>query len=122
MSKQPPRRPQVFNADDPLVRPSQGATRRAKAEAAAGSSRPEMSAPETDPTENEEPATGSAAPEPAEPPAQTMAPPERPAPFGFMSAFISAVLALSSLAIGLWFSRFVSIAVARDDWLGWPLL
>jgi len=36
-----------------------------------------------------------------------------------MGAFVSAVLALSSLALGLWFSRFVSIAVARDDWIGW---
>lgn len=32
---------------------------------------------------------------------------------------VSAALALALLAAGLWFSRFVSIAVARDDWLGW---
>jgi putative membrane protein len=31
----------------------------------------------------------------------------------------SAATALASLAIGLWFVRFVSVAVARDDWIGW---
>jgi putative membrane protein len=32
---------------------------------------------------------------------------------------VSAALALAVLAAGLWFSRFVSIAVAREDWMGW---
>ncbi len=31
----------------------------------------------------------------------------------------SAMGALASIAFGLWFSRFVSVAVAREDWIGW---
>jgi putative membrane protein len=32
---------------------------------------------------------------------------------------LSAMLALAGLAASLWFTRFVSVAIARDDWLGW---
>ena len=32
---------------------------------------------------------------------------------------VSAMGALASIAFGLWFSRFVSVAVAREDWIGW---
>jgi putative membrane protein len=35
------------------------------------------------------------------------------------SVFVSAALALSSLALTLWFTRFVSITLAREDWIGW---
>ena len=31
----------------------------------------------------------------------------------------SAATALATLALGLWFVRFVSVAVSRDDWIGW---
>jgi putative membrane protein len=31
----------------------------------------------------------------------------------------SAMAALASIAFGVWFSRFVSVAVAREDWIGW---
>ena len=31
----------------------------------------------------------------------------------------SAMGALASIAFGVWFARFVSVAVAREDWLGW---
>jgi len=31
----------------------------------------------------------------------------------------SAMGALASIAFGIWFSRFVSVAVAREDWIGW---
>lgn len=33
--------------------------------------------------------------------------------------FISAMAALASLAAGLWFARFVSVALERQDWVGW---
>lgn len=33
--------------------------------------------------------------------------------------FISAGVALTSLAAGLWFTNFVSVAIAREDWVGW---
>jgi putative membrane protein len=35
------------------------------------------------------------------------------------SWLLSAMGALASIAFGLWFSRFVSVAVAREDWIGW---
>ncbi len=31
----------------------------------------------------------------------------------------SAMMALASLAAGLWFTRFVSVALQRQDWIGW---
>ena len=104
MSKSPPRRPQVFDADDPHVHSSKEGD---SAGAAQTGPTPPPHAPPPEPEPGEAPA------------AAFTAPPEKPARFGFLSAFVSATLILSSLAIGLWFSRFVSIAVARDDWLGW---
>ncbi|MFT5508858.1 MAG: putative membrane protein [Hyphomicrobiaceae bacterium] len=109
MSKQPPRKPQVFDADDPQVMPSDPAPDRAD-EASGTRHTADTAAPEA--------ATSAQSPAEEMQPS-VAAPPERPGRFGFFGAFISAVLALSSLAIGLWFSRFVSIAVARDDWIGW---
>jgi len=32
---------------------------------------------------------------------------------------LSAMLALAGLAASLWFTRFISVAMTRDDWLGW---
>lgn len=32
---------------------------------------------------------------------------------------LSAIAALASLAAGLWFARFVSVALERQDWVGW---
>jgi putative membrane protein len=32
---------------------------------------------------------------------------------------LSAMASLASLAAGLWFTRFVSVALERDDWAGW---
>lgn len=39
--------------------------------------------------------------------------------FRFGSLILSAAAALASIAAGLWFTRFVSIAVERQDWIGW---
>jgi putative membrane protein len=39
--------------------------------------------------------------------------------FRFGSILFSAICALASLAAGLWFTRFVSIALERQDWVGW---
>lgn len=111
MSKPPPRRPQVFSADDPLVRPSTGGNGPSVPETGETSAPPHAGPRDDHPEDTPAPEASSDTSPVGEPP--------RSAPFGFMSAFITAVLALSSLAIGLWFSRFVSIAVARDDWIGW---
>lgn len=35
------------------------------------------------------------------------------------SILLSAMAALASLAAGLWFTRFVSVALERQDWVGW---
>ena len=39
--------------------------------------------------------------------------------FRFGSILFSAMAALASLAFGLWFTRFVSVALERQDWIGW---
>ncbi|SFV38545.1 YcjF family protein [Hyphomicrobium facile] len=39
--------------------------------------------------------------------------------FRFGSILFSAMAALASLAAGVWFTRFVSIALERQDWVGW---
>jgi putative membrane protein len=38
---------------------------------------------------------------------------------GWGGLLVSAALALAGVAASLWFARFVSIAVARNDWIGW---
>lgn len=35
------------------------------------------------------------------------------------SLMLSAMAALASLAAGLWFTRFVTVALERNDWIGW---
>lgn len=37
----------------------------------------------------------------------------------FGGLLFSAIAALASIAAGLWFTRFVSIALERRDWIGW---
>ncbi len=32
---------------------------------------------------------------------------------------LSAMATLASIAFGVWFARFTSVALARDDWIGW---
>ncbi|MFA5958433.1 YcjF family protein [Hyphomicrobium sp.] len=39
--------------------------------------------------------------------------------FRFSSVLFSAMAALASIAAGLWFTRFVSVALERQDWIGW---
>jgi putative membrane protein len=39
--------------------------------------------------------------------------------FGWGALFFSAAAALSGLALSLWFARFVSVALERQDWVGW---
>lgn len=139
MTGQPPRRPQVFEADDPRVKPSAADADAADdgwvqdREAAARSGAREQddagaATPRNAAYEDVADAAGFRRAGDREtasdegdlgPPAQTTLPPERSARFGLFGAFLSAVLALAGIAIGLWFSQFVSVAVARDDWLGW---
>jgi putative membrane protein len=39
--------------------------------------------------------------------------------FRFGGILFSAIAALVALAAGLWFTRFVSVALERQDWVGW---
>ncbi len=39
--------------------------------------------------------------------------------FGWGALFLSAAAALGGLALSLWFARFVSVAIERQDWIGW---
>lgn len=39
--------------------------------------------------------------------------------FHFGGILFSAMAALASIAAGLWFTRFVSVALERRDWIGW---
>lgn len=38
---------------------------------------------------------------------------------GWGAMLLSAMTALAMLAAGVWFARFVSVALARQDWVGW---
>jgi putative membrane protein len=39
--------------------------------------------------------------------------------FGWGGLLIGALTGLVLVAAGLWFARFISVAVTRDDWIGW---
>jgi putative membrane protein len=39
--------------------------------------------------------------------------------FRWGALFLSAMAGLTSLALGLWFARFASVALQRQDWVGW---
>lgn len=108
---EPRRRPRVFDADDPYVEPSVEETQPEGATDTPGADRHADgdSAPPRDEAPDE---AGDDA-------AQTRVPAEPSSGWSLASAFVTVFLLLSSLAIGLWFSRFVSIALAREDWIGW---
>lgn len=42
--------------------------------------------------------------------------------FGWGGVLVGALVSLMLLAAGLWVERFVSVALAREDWLGWVAL
>lgn len=108
---EPRRRPRVFDADDPFIEPTEDESHREGAKASPGAS---------EHADADKPATANEAPrDTADPPAQTMVAPEQSSSWGLASTFITVFFLLSSLAIGLWFTRFISIALARDDWVGW---
>jgi len=39
--------------------------------------------------------------------------------YGWGTVLVSALVSLFFLALGLWFTRFVSVALSRSDWIGW---
>jgi putative membrane protein len=110
MTKAPPRKPQVFAADDPHVTPS-ASGEQDTANSAETTDTVDSAARKEDATTERNSSNDTTS--------RTATAPEQRSSFGIASAFIGAVFALSSLAIGIWFSRFVSVAIARDDWIGW---
>lgn len=112
MSSDPHKRaPRVFDADAPGVR----ATPEREAE----------TTPETE-TETAGPGTRESdgainanadAPGAATPPAPAVGRFESGIRWGGL--LFGAAVGLALLAAGIWFSRFASVAVAREDWLGW---
>ncbi len=99
-----PRKPQVFDVHDPrLVEPAavDPPTRgRDRARADAAESR-----------------RGAARPAHPDRPRPTIADLKRG--IGWGALMMAAAAALASLAAGVWFTRFVSVALAREDWVGW---
>lgn len=90
----PPRAPRVFKLDDPALQGDDGED--AFADAGASTSRRE---------------------EIITPRKLTAGDLDRGIRWG--SIMLSAMSALASLAAGLWFTRFVSVALERQDWVGW---
>ncbi len=88
----PPRAPRVFRIDDPAIEPeSEDAT----VDAGTMTSRRDEPAPRR----------------------LTAGDLQRGIRWG--SVLLSAMVALALLAAGLWFNRFVAVALERQDWVGW---
>lgn len=62
-------------------------------------------------------ATGAPADDPPPPPPPSL--PWRTPTLGWGAVLVSALVSLGLLAAGVWFARFVTIAIARDDAVGW---
>lgn len=58
-------------------------------------------------------------PEPKDPPPRRLATADLQRGFRWGMMFLSAMVSLALLAAGLGFTRFVSDAIARQDWIGW---
>lgn len=104
-----PRRPKAFDADDPSIKVSQ---------TEAKPSRPADEEAEGEPGDQnadiEEALAAEARGGRLE---RAFAVPARR--FGWGAVLASTLVSLFFLALGLWFTRFVSVALGRDDWIGW---
>lgn len=101
------RKPRVFEADDPSVKVSEAQPSSGDDEEPIG-------------TAPDDEGAGEAAAGLGDAEADAAArPPDGDRRFGWLSLFVSAVLGLAGLALSLWYARFVSVAVLREDWLGW---
>jgi putative membrane protein len=92
-----PRAPQVFDADDPSVQETPEPT---------STDQPTDRATTAPPPDDTESRVG-----------ETVS--RFDAGIRWGALLFSAAVGLATLAAGLWFSRFVSVAVTRADWLGW---
>lgn len=99
------RRPRAFEADDPSIKVSEPAPEPEPEIEAAGA--------DEDFETSDETSLGDAAQDVA------AKPPSGHSGIGWLSVFISAVFSLAGLAFSLWYANFVSVALMREDWLGW---
>lgn len=93
----PPRKPAVFDADDPAVRETAPRVELPPAGASAAKAGPAATRP------------GLYRP--------SLAEARRGIRWGML--LLSAMAALTSLAATMWFARFVADVLARNDWIGW---
>ena len=106
-SPSPPRKPRVFDADDPALSPSSAsqpetAGENRKADAAAD--RETGNTASLSPSQS--PAAGNAS-----------NPLDRGIKWGML--LFTAMFFLLLLAAGVWFARFTAVALNREDWVGW---
>ncbi len=114
-----PRRPRIFAPDHPGVtetssRPEStgGSARGASGAGSAAAGDPERDAdPGPRVTSGRRPAAAGAPPRP------TLADLEGGIRWG--AILVSAATLLATLSAGVWFARFVSVTLARNDWIGW---
>ena len=95
------RGPRVFKTDDPTLVDIDSAAPETDAAAGRGEGAPPASSPARD---------------------GTLALPTRAGitrGIRWGALFVSAMMALATLALGVWFARFVSVTLGRDDWVGW---
>ncbi len=90
----PPREPRVFKIDDPGFKSETG-------------------------DDLYESLPGKPAERTSAPPARSFSANDLQRGIRWGSLMLSAMAALASLAAGLWFTRFVSVALERNDWVGW---
>lgn len=100
-SAAPPRQPRVFKLDDPGLKhtPSD-----------------ELRDGPRDDMGDLPPATSKRGPMP---PGRTLTANDLRTGVRWGGILFSAMMSLAALAAGLWFTRFVSVAVERQDWVGW---
>lgn len=102
-----PRKPRVFDADDPSIRASEGPPPEASEDDGDRGTSPEAS------LDDDGKGLGAAERNAAAKPAAGQS------TFGWLSLLIWTATVLAGLAFSLWYTRFVSVALARDDWIGW---
>jgi len=98
----PPRKPRVFNPDDPRL--SVSAHTHAGSSGSSSSTSEQEEPPDNTPSHSHIPTTSRTSL-------------NRGLRWGAL--LFSSLFALSLLATGVWLTRFISVALTREDWVGW---